>query len=417
MSKYLLFVFLFFLSAPAFADCTSPAGVNSQTRYDFAQHKMFYCDGSNWVSIPRSGGLGCVLDGVVVNDGSSFNFYSAQNHANCTTVRQSRLCTNGVLGGGATYQYAACSTIDTTPDAFNFVDITGQPTSTQIGSNSITITGIDAPTPVSVSGQGAPLFININGAWMVSGNITNGQTLGVRMTSAASNNTTYTVTINVGGVTDSWSVTTAAAAPDTTPNAFSFSDLNNVVPLTYQASSVTITGIDAPTPVSVSGQGGAKININGTGWVTSGTITNGQTLHVSMTAAGMNSTTYTATINVGGVVDDWTVATRACSGGGMLAFGGYCWRLGADGQNCDTACGSYGGCNLEGITAFGSGGNDTTCRQLLQALGRNHSASSITNGGIGCSHQLSPLGNYRDTITTTCSALRGNVLRACACRT
>ncbi len=103
MVRNILFFFSFFLLPfPAYADCTGPAGVNSQTRYDFALHKMFYCDGNDWIGIPdEGGGLGCVLDGVVVPDGGSFDFYSTQNHANCASVRQSRACTNGNLGGTA----------------------------------------------------------------------------------------------------------------------------------------------------------------------------------------------------------------------------------------------------------------------------------------------------------------------------
>lgn len=53
MRYLLVFLFSLFLIHPALADCTSPAGAESQTRYDFTAHKLYYCDGTNWV---ESGG-------------------------------------------------------------------------------------------------------------------------------------------------------------------------------------------------------------------------------------------------------------------------------------------------------------------------------------------------------------------------
>ena len=42
----------------AFADCTSPAGVESQTIYDFTGHALKVCTGTSWVSLGGSGGGG-----------------------------------------------------------------------------------------------------------------------------------------------------------------------------------------------------------------------------------------------------------------------------------------------------------------------------------------------------------------------
>lgn len=100
---------------------------------------------------------------------------------------------------------------DTTPDAFSFTDVTGQALNTLITSNTITINGINAGTAVSVSGAGSPQISINGGAWGTSGTITNGQTLAVRLTSANAFSTARTATVDVGGVTDVWSVTTRAA--------------------------------------------------------------------------------------------------------------------------------------------------------------------------------------------------------------
>ncbi|MBL1436413.1 MAG: hypothetical protein COB08_009470 [Rhodobacteraceae bacterium] len=49
---------LLFSSSQAFAACTSPAGGESQTRYDFTAHKLYYCDNTNWIESGGGGGSG-----------------------------------------------------------------------------------------------------------------------------------------------------------------------------------------------------------------------------------------------------------------------------------------------------------------------------------------------------------------------
>ncbi|MBP9757008.1 MAG: hypothetical protein KBD06_00250 [Candidatus Pacebacteria bacterium] len=56
----------------------------------------------------------CTLDGVTVPHGTSKTFYTSQTAPvgqTCSsgTVSQTRTCTNGVLSGSASYQYASCS--------------------------------------------------------------------------------------------------------------------------------------------------------------------------------------------------------------------------------------------------------------------------------------------------------------------
>ena len=54
----------------------------------------------------------CVLDNLVLASGASAYFYSAGTApagSKCTSIRQSRKCTNGVLAGTATYNRASCT--------------------------------------------------------------------------------------------------------------------------------------------------------------------------------------------------------------------------------------------------------------------------------------------------------------------
>lgn len=45
-------------TSPARADCTGPAGVASQTRYDGVENKLYYCNDTDWVEMGGSGGGG-----------------------------------------------------------------------------------------------------------------------------------------------------------------------------------------------------------------------------------------------------------------------------------------------------------------------------------------------------------------------
>lgn len=58
MRLILTLFLLLFSSNQAQAACASPVGAASQTRYDFAGQKMYYCDNTNWVEMGGSAGSG-----------------------------------------------------------------------------------------------------------------------------------------------------------------------------------------------------------------------------------------------------------------------------------------------------------------------------------------------------------------------
>lgn len=56
--------------------------------------------------------LGCPIDGITVAGGTSRTFYSARSvssSGSCSSIDQSRTCSNGALSGSATYKYAYCA--------------------------------------------------------------------------------------------------------------------------------------------------------------------------------------------------------------------------------------------------------------------------------------------------------------------
>jgi len=205
----------------------------------------------------------------------------------------------------------AAAGVDTTPDPFSFTAQTDVALSTVITSNTITITGINSPAAISITGG----TYSINGGAFTStaGTISNGQTVAVQHTSSASNSTVTTTTLTIGGVSGSFTSTTVAAAgADTTPDPFSFTAQTGVALSTLITSNtITVAGINSPAPISITG-GAYSIN-GGAFTTTAGTVTNGQTVAVQHTSSASNSTVTTTTLTIGGVSAAFTSTTLAAA--------------------------------------------------------------------------------------------------------
>jgi hypothetical protein len=98
---------------------------------------------------------------------------------------------------------------------------------------------------------------------------------------------------------------------DTVPNPFTFTGISNAMPSTvYDSNVIVIAGITDVTPVVIA-SGTGFININGTGWVTSGVIEYGQTLQARVTSGAGVSVTVNLQVDVGGIVSTYSVTTVA----------------------------------------------------------------------------------------------------------
>ena len=97
---------------------------------------------------------------------------------------------------------------DTTPNSFTFTDVTGAALSTVTESNAITVAGIDGPATMTVTG--GEYQIN-GGSWAsASTSVIAGAAVKVRGTSSASNSTAVNVALTIGGVSDTFTITTLA---------------------------------------------------------------------------------------------------------------------------------------------------------------------------------------------------------------
>ena len=98
---------------------------------------------------------------------------------------------------------------DSVPNTFTFTNATSAELSTNTDSNIITLSGTNIPATISVSG--GMYSINSLAFTSATGTILSGDTLQLRALSSASYATIANVTVNIGGVSTTFSVTTKAA--------------------------------------------------------------------------------------------------------------------------------------------------------------------------------------------------------------
>jgi uncharacterized delta-60 repeat protein len=111
----------------------------------------------------------------------------------------------------ALLQWFVIGSVDTTPDPFAFTAQAGVPAGTVRTSNPITVTGIDAPAPISVTGGSYSIGCTTLFA-TAAGTIANGQTVCVRHVAASGGNATVTTTLTIGGISANFTSTTAPVA-------------------------------------------------------------------------------------------------------------------------------------------------------------------------------------------------------------
>lgn len=99
--------------------------------------------------------------------------------------------------------------VDVTPSAFSFTDVTGAATNTQYISNSITVAGINEGVDIAISVTGG--FYSVNGGAFLNtpSTVKLGDTVRARANSASAGATAVNVAVTIGGVSDTYTVTTA----------------------------------------------------------------------------------------------------------------------------------------------------------------------------------------------------------------
>ena len=227
-----------------------------------------------------------------------------------------------------------------TASSYDFTDLTGVSTNILQESNLRTPTGYNTASPIVVpSGDGRAfrVFAPGAGAWYPGGTagrtISPGNVLQLRAQTPTNTSTTRSTTVSIGGQlsTTPWTVTTAAAATNSNPSAFSFPNVAGAVKGDPAYSdSVQLLGYTAAATV-INLASGTAYQLNGAGsYITStgGTIPLSASIRLRITASSSYLGTATGRITIGSAAAStqsglWTVTSEADNSGfpGALAGG------------------------------------------------------------------------------------------------
>ena len=295
----------------------------------------------------------------------------------------------------------------TQPNAFYFTNQTGVNVSTTVSSNTITIGGMSSGATNTIYTSAGSLIVNgtnVGG----SGTISNGSTVYVSIESSGDYDTEISCTITVGTYSTNFNVTTMILV--TQPTNFSFTDQTSIaVDATVSSNTITIGGMSSGATNTISTNYG-NLFINGTNVGGSGTISNGSTVYVSVTASDTPNTEISCTITVGTYSTNFNVTTSSVvvstypfgtqiyqSGGGYpysytdsaLAFGYDNFTVDFTITRTATSMGSNAGI----VTTFGT--SDASSDYGIKILTSvNELKFGIGNDGSGCNN----LASYTTTL-------------------
>lgn len=172
-------------------------GNNRLADYDAADSNDENMVFSYTLVLADAGATDLSLQGIDLNGGG----ISHGSQEAVTSIANTTLSLSGAIDPGQ----------DDTPDAFSFTNITDADWSEMIMSETVTISDIGpSPVAISIAGSGSPQFRIDGGAWTSAPDtISDGQTLELRLTSAATASVLRSATVTVGTESVQWDVTTA----------------------------------------------------------------------------------------------------------------------------------------------------------------------------------------------------------------
>jgi hypothetical protein len=178
-------------------------GVNASTAISITggEYAVSTDSGSTWGSWTSAEGTVCPSNQVKVHLTSSESF---------VTLTTATLTIGGVSGAF----HVTTLPMDTAPDPFSFTARTGVPQSTNIVSNAITVTGINASAEISISGGEYAVSTNGGSTWgswtSAAGSVSPNNQVKVRLESSTSPSTLTTANLTIGGITGEFNVTTVS---------------------------------------------------------------------------------------------------------------------------------------------------------------------------------------------------------------
>lgn len=139
---------------------------------------------------------------------------------------------------------------DTTVDPFVFLAQTGVDLSTEIVSNSISVSGPNVPVPISITG--GDYSLDSGGTWVnTAGTVSAGQVVEVRVLSSGSHATPESCTLTISGISATFTATTKAAGNFTVLAKYGFT-IESVVDNTATGVPAGFASISVPPSQSLS---------------------------------------------------------------------------------------------------------------------------------------------------------------------
>jgi len=193
----------------------------------------------------------------------------------------------------------------TIPSPFSFPAITEATSSKYYYSEGAEIQGINSGATINISGG----EYSINGSTFTSdpGVIFQGQILTLRGMSPVGYGQSSQVDVTVGGVTESFNISTKAV--DVNPEAIVFTDIVDAdTNVNVQSELVTIKGINTPTTFTVTG---GEFSVSGSAYSSgSGTISPGQTIRLRVFTSSAYETAVVASLDINGDISLFSVTTK-----------------------------------------------------------------------------------------------------------
>ncbi|WP_428380093.1 Calx-beta domain-containing protein [Nevskia ramosa] len=194
---------------------------------------------------------------------------------------------------------------DATPDPFSFPSVSDAEPGAPVNSSAVTITGISAPAPISVSGG----LFSINGAAYTStpASVRAGDQVAVQVSASSVAGETRSALLSVSSVRSTFAVTTRSAVVGNL-RPFQFASRNTVERGSAQRSdAVQIRGLGGPATISIEG---GRYSINGAPLSsTVGRVAPNDIIEVEVQASSAFDTRTTATLVVAGYRAPFTVET------------------------------------------------------------------------------------------------------------
>ncbi|MEP1551727.1 hypothetical protein, partial [Paraglaciecola sp.] len=193
---------------------------------------------------------------------------------------------------------------DVSPSAFAFDAQANVDLGTSVLSNTVTVSGINTATTISVSG--GEYSVNSGAFESDTSVVSAGDIVQVNVVSSDDFLSKTSAVLSIGDITAAFEVTTIDA--DISPAEFSFTDQANVSLETIVVSSaVKITDINTQVPIGITS---GEYSING-GRFTSevGIVSTGDTVQVRLTSSGEFETSTSAILTIGNIRESFDVTT------------------------------------------------------------------------------------------------------------